>query len=138
DTCTTLTAQVVANATNGILTLNANGSLSYTPNANFNGTDTFTYRANDGTTNSNLATVTITVTAVNDAPVMNDQAFSVAETSANGTVVGTIVATDVDAGQTRTFAVTGGTGQAAFSVNATAGRLTVTNSAALNFEPTPS
>src|SRR5438105_2497300 len=69
---------------------------------------------------------------------MNDQAFSVAETSANGTVVGTIVATDVDAGQTRTFAVTGGTGQAAFAVNATTGQITVTNSAALNFETTPS
>src|SRR5436853_5621607 len=71
--------------------------------------------------------VTITVTAVNDAPVMNDQAFSVAETSANGTVVGTIVATDVDTGQTRTFAVTGGTGQAAFAVNATTGQITVAN-----------
>src|SRR5438105_844786 len=138
DAGTTLTPQVLANATNGILTLNANGSLSYTPNANFNGTDTFTYRANDGTTNSNLATVTITVTAVNDAPVMNDQAFSVAENSANGTVVGTIVASDVDTGQTRTFAVTGGTGQAAFAVNATTGQITVTNSAALNFETTPS
>src|SRR5207237_1203332 len=104
----------------------------------FNGTDTFTYRASDGSLTSNVATVTITVTPVNDAPVVNDQAFSVAENSANGTVVGTIVASDVDTGQTRTFAVTGGTGQAAFAVNATTGQITVTNSAALNFETTPS
>src|SRR5207249_8029224 len=62
----------------------------------------------------------------------------VAENRGNGTVVGTILASDVDTGQTRTFAVTGGTGQAAFAVNATTGQITVTNSAALNFETTPS
>lgn len=49
------------------LTLNANGSFTYTPNANFNGTDSFTYRANDGTADSNIATVTI-VNPINDAP----------------------------------------------------------------------
>ena len=54
---------------NGTVTLNADGSFTYTPNANFNGTDSFTYTANDGTADSNVATVTITVTAVNDAPV---------------------------------------------------------------------
>src|SRR5207247_600245 len=45
-----------------------NGSFTYTPAANFNGADSFTYKANDGTLDSNLATVTITVNAVNDAP----------------------------------------------------------------------
>ncbi len=45
------------------------GSFVYTPNANFFGVDSFTYRANDGSANSNVATVTITVFAVNDAPV---------------------------------------------------------------------
>jgi len=45
----------------------------YSPAANFNGTDSFTYKANDGTADSGVATVTITVTAVNDAPVaVND------------------------------------------------------------------
>ena len=44
------------------MTLNADGSFTYTPNANFNGTDSFTYKANDGTADSNVATVTITVT----------------------------------------------------------------------------
>jgi hypothetical protein len=44
--------------------LNANGSFSYTPNAAFVGVDSFTYRANDGLANSNIATVTITVNAV--------------------------------------------------------------------------
>ena len=44
-------------------------ALTYTPAANYNGPDSFTFKANDGTLDSNVATVTITVTAVNDAPV---------------------------------------------------------------------
>ena len=44
-----LTATLVTGAGHGSLTLNANGSFTYTPAANFNGTDTFTYRASDGT-----------------------------------------------------------------------------------------
>ena len=63
-----LTAVKVTDPANGTLTLNPDGSFLYTPNANFNGVDTFTYQANDGTGDSNVATVTITVTAVNDVP----------------------------------------------------------------------
>jgi len=56
-------------ANGGTVTLNADGSFTYTPPPNFNGSDSFTYSANDGTTNSTTtATVTITVNAVNDAP----------------------------------------------------------------------
>jgi hypothetical protein len=58
-----LTAALVNGAGSGNLTLNIDGSFSYTPNAGFTGTDTFTYVANDGTVDSNVATVTITVTA---------------------------------------------------------------------------
>jgi VCBS repeat-containing protein len=54
-------------------TLNPDGSFSYTPAANFHGSDSFTYKANDGTVDSNIATVTITVNPVNDAPdAVND------------------------------------------------------------------
>ena len=48
--------------------MNANGSFTYTPAADFAGSDSFTYRASDGTLTSNVATVTITVTAANDTP----------------------------------------------------------------------
>jgi len=48
--------------------LHADGSFSYTPAANYNGSDSFTYQANDGQANSNAATVTITVNPVNDPP----------------------------------------------------------------------
>jgi hypothetical protein len=52
----------VTGVSNGSLTLNADGSFSYTPNAEFIGTDSFTYKANDGEVDSTLpTTVTITV-----------------------------------------------------------------------------
>src|SRR5678809_581026 len=72
-----LTAVLGTGPASGVLSLNANGSFSYVPNANFVGTDSFTYRANDGTENSNLATVTITVNLNNQAPVANDDSYSV-------------------------------------------------------------
>ncbi len=56
-----LTAVLVAGPTHGTLTLNANGSFSYTPATNYNGSDSFTYNANDGSLDSNIATVSITV-----------------------------------------------------------------------------
>ncbi|MBV5339617.1 MAG: DUF2341 domain-containing protein [Deltaproteobacteria bacterium] len=57
----TLTAQLVSGPSHGTLTLNSNGSFVFSPIANYVGSDTFTYRASDGTTNSNIATVTILV-----------------------------------------------------------------------------
>lgn len=58
-----LTVALVDDVTNGALTLNPDGTFTYTPTTGFTGTDTFTYRANDGTADSNLATVTIAVQA---------------------------------------------------------------------------
>ena len=74
-----LTAALVTGPSHGSLTLNANGSFSYTPAANFAGSDSFSYRASDGTLTSNVATAAISVTAVNDAPVAAGDAFSTAE-----------------------------------------------------------
>ena len=66
-----LTAVLETGPANGTLTLNPNGTFSYTPAANFSGTDSFTYRTNDGTANSSsVATVAIAVNAVADAPTL--------------------------------------------------------------------
>jgi hypothetical protein len=64
-----LTALLDSTTKNGKLTFHADGSFTYLPNHLFNGTDAFTYRASDGTNNSNVATVTITVATVNNPPV---------------------------------------------------------------------
>ncbi len=68
----TLTYIVVSNPTNGILSCTGGTSTActYTPNLNFEGSDSFTYKANDGALDSNTVTVSITVNAINDAPVM--------------------------------------------------------------------
>ncbi len=79
-----ITATIVTQPAHGILTANPDGSFTYNPSANFVGTDTFTYRAGDGSLSSNLATVTLTVTPVNDAPTATGltQLLTVAEDSA--------------------------------------------------------
>ena len=88
-----MTSVLVAGTANGALTLNANGSFSYTPNADFNGIDSFTYKANDGLADSNTATVSITVEAVNDAPVAADDSYSTDEDTG---VLVTLSATDLE------------------------------------------
>src|SRR5207253_9626534 len=54
DAGTTLTATLVANPTHGTVTLAATGAFTYTPAANYNGSDSFTYKANDGALDSNV------------------------------------------------------------------------------------
>ncbi|MGN6544931.1 MAG: tandem-95 repeat protein [Aureliella sp.] len=78
----TLQAVRVSGPAHGSLTLSANGTFAYTPAANFNGIDTFTYVANDGLVSSNVATVTIAIAAVNDAPVALGESYSVAQDAA--------------------------------------------------------
>ena len=58
-----------------------NNQIDYTPAANFNGSETFTYTVSDNQGSSATATVTVTVTAVNDAPVAHDDNYSVTEDS---------------------------------------------------------
>ncbi|PYQ87572.1 MAG: hypothetical protein DMG02_20530 [Acidobacteria bacterium] len=99
-----LTAILVSSPAHGSVTLNANGSFTYTPAANYNGGDSFTYKANDGALNSNVATVSITVTAVNDAPVANAQSATTAEDTAKAI---TLTASDVD-GDTLTYSIVSG------------------------------
>lgn len=74
-----LTFVFVTGPSNGILGYSTDGNITYLPNLNWHGTDSFTYRANDGTDDSNLATVTITVTPVNDAPVAGDASYTTDE-----------------------------------------------------------
>jgi VCBS repeat-containing protein len=74
-----LSAILVSGPAHGTLTLNANGTFSYTHDGSETTTDSFTYRANDGTVNGNIVTVNIGVTPVNDAPVAVADSISVLE-----------------------------------------------------------
>ncbi len=65
----TLTVQLVSGPAHGSLTLNADGSFSYTPDPDYHGADAFSYRAYDGTVYGNVVMVSLTVNPVNDAPV---------------------------------------------------------------------
>lgn len=87
-----------------------------------------------------LQTVTITITNVNERPVLTTPAnpfATIAENTANGTSVGAAVATDPDIGDNVSYAITGGNTNGAFTINSTTGAITVANSAALDFETTP-
>jgi VCBS repeat-containing protein len=74
-----LTAELVDGPANGTATVAADGSFTYTPATDFNGTDSFTHRSFDGSLYGDPATVSITVTPVNDAPVAVDDSFTIAE-----------------------------------------------------------
>ena len=83
----TLTIASVTSGTGGAAVLNADGTVTFTPDANFNGAANFTYTVSDGLATSAAATVTVNVAAVNDAPVaVDDTLTSVAEDSGTRTI----------------------------------------------------
>ena len=87
-----LTFTVLTQPTNGTLSGTA-PNLTYTPDANYNGADSFTFKVNDGQVDSSAATVSITVNAVNDAPVVSAQSVMVDEDSS---VAVTLTGSDID------------------------------------------
>ena len=95
-----LTYSVVTNPAHGTLSGTA-PNLTYTPAANYNGADSFTFKVNDGKVDSAAATVSITVTAVNDAPVANAQSVTTNEDTAKAI---TLTGSDVD-GNPLTYSV---------------------------------
>jgi RHS repeat-associated protein len=105
----TLTVSAVTQGQHGAVSINANGSVRYAPAANTHGTDSFTYTVIDGNGGSAVGTVSLTITAVNDAPTV-----TLAATPSSGTAPLSVellaTATDVD-GDTLTYAWTFGDGQ---------------------------
>ena len=71
-----LTAILDQDVLNGTLTLDPDGRFIYTPDPDFEGSDRFYYRANDGISDSNVVVVTLTVNSVNDVPVAVDDAYA--------------------------------------------------------------
>jgi PKD repeat protein len=90
-----LTYALVNNGSLGsaFLTNITTGSFTYTPNANANGTDSFSFKVNDGFLNSNIAVVEVSITPVNDVPVAGNDSVMVDE---NTTVDISVLANDFD------------------------------------------
>ncbi len=88
-----ITAVLVGDVSNGTLTLNADGSFEYIPNTDFFGNDSFTYQATDGTANSTTASVAITVNNINDAPIAEDDYYTLPQ---HFDVNGNVLANDYD------------------------------------------
>lgn len=95
-----LTFTIVATPAHGVLS-GSGATITYTPLANYNGSDSFTFKANDGTSDSNVATVSITVSPVNDAPIANNQ---VVTTNEDTSLPITLTGNDID-GNPLTYAI---------------------------------
>ena len=91
-----LTATVANSPAHGTLTLQADGGFRYTPDPDFHGPDSFTYRAGDGGASSGPATVTITVGPIDDAPTAGDDAFSTDEDTPLSVPVPGVLSDDAD------------------------------------------
>jgi VCBS repeat-containing protein len=92
-----LTAIKVSDPAHGTLTLNPDGSFIYTPNPDFNGEDSFTFMANDGTNDSNVATATIVVNPVPDAPVAQPDTYATPQDTLLSVPASGVLTNDTDA-----------------------------------------
>src|SRR5439155_240195 len=92
----TFSAVLVRHPTPARRTSDLNGSFSYVPAANYNGPDSFTYKANDGAADSGIATVSITITSVNDAPVVVNDSYTTAEDTTLNIAAPGVLANDSD------------------------------------------
>jgi parallel beta-helix repeat protein/VCBS repeat-containing protein len=95
DTGTDGTAVLITGVSYGTLTFNANGTFTYKPAANYNGPDSFTYKATNGAQFS-VATVTINVAAVNDAPVAQADTYNVKKNTKLTVAAPGVLANDTD------------------------------------------
>jgi hypothetical protein len=123
----TLTVSAVTQGANGSVTF-AGGSVTYTPNGNFNGSDSFTYTVSDGNGGTAIATVNLTVTPVNDAPLATDDITS---TNEDTPITVNVVANDTDV-ENDTLTVSAVTQGANGKVTFAAGLVTYTPNANFN------
>ncbi|MHB8134651.1 MAG: Ig-like domain-containing protein [Anaerolineaceae bacterium] len=126
-----LTAVLVNNVQHGTLVLNSNGSFTYTPTPSYSGTDSFTYRANDGTVDSAIATVTINVVLGNVGPVAVNDSYSVNMNSIlDVTVINGVLHNDTD--------INGDPLTAVLVNNVQHGTLIFNSNGSFTYTPTPS
>jgi hypothetical protein len=112
------TVESVTQPVNGSAVINVDQTITYDPNAGFTGGDSFTYRATDGTDLSNWATVTVSVSNVNDPPVANPDSYEVAEGEILTVAAPGVLENDSDPDGDSMTAATFGTPPTGLSLNA--------------------
>jgi hypothetical protein len=112
--------KVVTNPAHGHLSVDAvSGQFTYSPDLDFSGTDSFTYKANDGVLDSTPATISIQLVPVNDPPVSSNRNFQLLQS----TLDGTLTATDVDS-SILTYAIVANPAHGQVTLNPTTGSFT--------------
>ncbi|MGJ8687482.1 MAG: beta strand repeat-containing protein, partial [Spongiibacteraceae bacterium] len=124
----TLAATLATDVSNGSLTLNSDGSFSYTPDENFNGSDSFTYTIADADGDTDTATVNITVTAGDDVPDAVDNSHTVAEDGTLTVAAPGILGNDDIGGD-------GGTLAATLATDVSNGTLTLNSNGSFTYSP---
>ncbi len=132
----TLSYTITSGNTNNAFALNqSNGNLTVANTSALNGNAfNLIVKVTDNGTPvlSSQATITVNITIPNQAPVINNQSFTISQNAANGTLAGTVVASDPNTGQTLAYTITSGNTNSAFALNQSSGKLTVANASALN------
>jgi VCBS repeat-containing protein len=130
-----LTASLVSGPSHGTLSFHSDGSFTYTPTSGYTGADSFTYKANDGIADSNVATVSFN--AANTAPKFNPKnyTFTIPENAPNTSTVGLTYATDPDKDEL-TYDITAGDPSHAFAIDNT-GKIAVKDNTQLDFMTKP-
>jgi hypothetical protein len=124
-----LSAVLVRSVSYGSLNLSTNGGFTYAPTANYSGSDSFIYQANDGSKLSNIATVSINITPVNQPPVANNQSVVMSENTATNLI---LRATDPDSPNLTYAIVTRPSNGALAGLNPSSGAVTYTPAANYN------
>ena len=124
----TLFAVLVTGPSDGAVTLQSDGSFTYTPDANFNGDDSFTYRASDGTLTSDAATVRLHIDPVDDQPVATPDDYSTPEDTTLQVDAPGVLANDSDVdGDTLTAHLEDGPGHGTLTLDGEGGFTYVPN-----------
>ncbi|NTS75727.1 tandem-95 repeat protein [Catenovulum sp. SM1970] len=137
-----VTWELLSGNDDGIFAIDTNGQITVadTTNLDFETTNSYglTVKATDSGTPNMHGTVflRVDITDVNEAPIWTGASSSIAENSANGTIVGTVPAVDPEGGEVF-YDIVASTVNGAFTINVTTGEISVVDSSLLDYETSP-
>lgn len=128
----TLSYSITAGNTNSTFAINAsNGTITVAkalPLQNFNLTVKVTDNGSPAMSSQATVSINVSTTSGNQAPVIANQSFTASQSLALGALVGKVIASDPDQGQTISYSIVSGNTNAVFAINASSGNITVAKS----------